>query len=249
MPVSASLWAASAAIRIASLDLCADEYLLMFAGRDQIASVSRLAADRAESPLWQVARGLPANRGDVEDLIATRPTLILTTGGGGKSTVAIAAKMGIRTVTLPYPSTIDDVARNVETVATLTGKKSAARRWRARLDRLNAAMPSSADAAFLGQGGLTISPTSLSAHWMRLAGYRQIDVKGGRLTLETMILSPPAVLLKSDYRRTQISRGQQWLDHPLLTRTHSRTVVTDGRPWTCAGPLMPYEIARLRRVG
>lgn len=248
MPVSASLWAASTAIRIASLDLCADEYLLMFARRDQIASVSRVVTDRDDSPLWRVARGLPINRGQMEDLIEQRPTLILTTGGGGKSTVAIAAKMGIQTVILPHASTIDDVAHNVAMVAALTGQTGRARRWQDRLDALRDSAPRPTDSAFLGQGGQTVSRDSLPARWMRLAGYRQLNVPGGRVTLESLILTPPGVLLKSDYRRVQMSRGQQWLGHPLLSRTSIRTVVTDGRPWTCAGPLMPYEIERLRRV-
>lgn len=248
MPVSASLWAASAAIRIASLDLCADEYLLMFARRDQIASVSRVVMDRADSPLWRIARGLPVNRGQIEDLITLRPNLILTTGGGGKSTAAIAARMGIRTATLPHASTIDDVARNVATVVALTGQTGRARRWQGRLDALRNTAPRLTKAVFVGQGGLTVSRDSLSARWMRLAGYGQVHVPGGRLTFESLTLTPPDVLLKSDYRRTQRSRAQQWLQHPLLSRTGGRSVITDGRPWTCAGPLMPYEIERLRRV-
>ena len=47
MPVSASLSAVSAALRVASLDLCADEYLLLLARPSEIASVSRLSHDPA----------------------------------------------------------------------------------------------------------------------------------------------------------------------------------------------------------
>ena len=49
MPVSASLLAASSALRVASLDLCADEYLLLLARPAEVASVSRLAHDPADS--------------------------------------------------------------------------------------------------------------------------------------------------------------------------------------------------------
>jgi iron complex transport system substrate-binding protein len=40
--------------------------------------------------------------------------------------------------------------------------------------------------------------------------------------------------------------GQRWLDHPMVRKARSRTISTDGRPWTCAGPLMLDEIERLR---
>ena len=41
---------------------------------------------------------------------------------------------------------------------------------------------------------------------------------------------------------------QGWLAHPLASgTTRSRVVETDGRLWTCMGPLMIDEIVRLRR--
>jgi iron complex transport system substrate-binding protein len=61
-----------------------------------------------------------------------------------------------------------------------------------------------------------------------------------------LVARPPAVLLRSTYRRSQPSLGQRWLDHPLARRSSARTIETDGRPWTCAGPLMVGEVERLR---
>ena len=81
---------------------------------------------------------------------------------------------------------------------------------------------------------------------MALGGFRQRALPGARATLETLATRPPAVLLRSDYRRHQPSLGQRWLDHPLARRSAARRIDTDGRPWTCAGPLMVAEIERLR---
>lgn len=246
MPVSASLWAASAAVRIASLNLCTDEYLLLAANRQQIASISRLAVDRHDSPLWRVAQGLHVNRGQLEDVIGQRPTILLTMGGAGRSTTALAAKFGMRVVDLPYPTSILDVAANVARVSSLTGQAWRAERWNERLARVKEDRSRPVASAFLSQGGLTIGPTSLGAQWMALGGFRQVEVKGGRFSAETMIVRPPAVVLKSNYRHRQLSRGAQWLDQPWVRRSHARTISTDGRPWTCSGPLMVYEIERLQ---
>jgi iron complex transport system substrate-binding protein len=39
-----------------------------------------------------------------------------------------------------------------------------------------------------------------------------------------------------------------WLDHPLAKPKTARAISIDGRPWTCAGPLMLDEVERLRRL-
>ena len=119
--------------------------------------------------------------------------------------------------------------------------------WRARLAGLR--IPArQRDTIFLSGGGNSIGPASLGAQWMRLAGFRQRPLAGGRATLEQLATDPPAILLRSNYRRAQVSLGQRWLDHPLARRAASRRVDTDGRAWTCSGPLMLQEIERLRGI-
>lgn len=62
-------------------------------------------------------------------------------------------------------------------------------------------------------------------------------------------MRPPQLLLRSDYRAGQYSRPQRWLGHPLARSGRGgRTEATDGRLWTCMGPLLVDEILRLRRV-
>ena len=248
MPVSASLLAASGAIRVASLNLCTDEYLLLLARPSEIARVSRLSHDPAESPLWQVARRYPANRGSLEGVITARPTLVLTMGGGGRSSAAIARRMGVRTIDLPFPASIDDVERNMVLVASALRDADRADAWRKDLARLKTRRGSAQDAIFLTDSGFSLPSEGTGAQWMALAGFKQRPLPGGRATLEMLTLRPPKVLLHSNYRQNQHSIGQAWLEHPLAKNAHSRTVWTDGRPWTCMGPLMVPEIERLRRV-
>src|SRR5687767_2290805 len=78
MPVSGLLAAAS----VASLNLCTDEYLLLLAKPQEIASVSFLSQDPQESSLWRVARRHHSNRGSLEQVIGVRPKVVLTMGGG-----------------------------------------------------------------------------------------------------------------------------------------------------------------------
>ena len=101
MPAFAFL-AASAAARIASLNLCTDEYLLLLADPRAIVSVSYLSQDVRESPLWQSARAHRGNRGSLEDVISLKPDLVLTMGGGGRATALLAKRLHIRAVDLPF---------------------------------------------------------------------------------------------------------------------------------------------------
>lgn len=248
MPASAWLSAASATLKVASLNLCTDEYLLLLARPQEIASVSYLSRDPRESVLWRLARRHAANAGSLESALRPKPTLLLTMGGGGRSTALLARRLGIRTLDLPYPGSIADVERQALTVAAaLDDRRRAVPILRELAELRRAAPPQGADAAFLGGGGLSLDPAALGSEWMRLAGLRQRALPGGRLTLETLAIRPPQVLLRSEYRTGQWSRGAAWLRHPLVQRLHSRTIPVDGRAWTCAGLPMVDEIRRLRQ--
>ncbi len=247
MPGFVSLLVASA-LHVASLNLCSDEYLLLLARPGEIASVSRLAQDPAESPLWRQARSYPANRGAIEQVIGQRPSLLLTMGGGGRSTGAIAARLGIKVIGLPYAASIDDVAANMRAVAVAFGDGRRADAWVARLKAMRGVPSALKDTIWVSGGGTSLSPGSPGAEWLALAGLKQRRLAGGRADLETLLVRPPAVLVRSDYRRGQMSQGVRWFDHPIVKRLEARTVTTDGRAWTCAGPLMLDEVERLRRV-
>lgn len=248
MPAFASLSIASA-LRVASLNLCTDEYLLLLARPEEIVGVTRLAQDPMESPLWRQARRFPGNRGAIEQVIARRPSLLLTMGGGGKSTAAIARRLGIRTIALPYPASVNDVAANMRAVARALGNERRAEPWLGALDALRRSRPAAArDAIWVSGGGTSLSPGSPTIEWMALAGLAQRRLPNGRADLEMLLTRPPAVLVRSDYRRGQMSQGNRWLDHPIVKRLARRTVDADGRAWTCGGPLMPGEVERLRRA-
>lgn len=249
MPASALGLAADAALRVASLNLCTDELLLLLAQPAQIVSVSHLSHSPRETALWRAARGHRANDGKLESVIALRPQIILTMGGSGGARQALARRFGARLVELPYPASPAEVVAQAAQVAALLGRPAAVGPYRQQLLRLEDTRPSLKDGAFLGSGGLSLSPDGVGASWLRLAGFRQPALTNNRLTLELLATQPPKWLIRSDYRADQASRGAAWLSHPLVRRLAPRTVATDGRPWTCGGLPMLAEVERLRARG
>jgi len=261
MRVFASLLAASLALlgtaaaaeaaprRVASLNLCTDELLLMLAAPAQIASVTHLSRQEAETPLWRQARAYPRNDGSLLSVVVLRPDLVVSMGGGIRDRTDISGRLGIPIVDLVFARSLSDVAENIRRLAAALGRPEAGTALLRRLTALiRSRPPLRVDTIWLGGGGLTVSATGLEAQWMALAGLRQRPFRGDRVSLETLITRPPALLLRSDYRAGQYSSRQRWLTHPAARHaTGVRTLPTDGRRWTCLGPLLIEEIERLRR--
>lgn len=249
LSAAAAAGAADAAPRrVASLNLCTDELLLTLAAPQQVASVTHLAQSPAETPLWRQARRHRRNDGSLLSVAGLKPDLLLTMGGGARDRTRIAAKLGIPTLDLPYPQTIADIEASIARVAAALGRREAAAPVLARIAALKRATPArAADSVWLGGGGRSVGAASLAAQWMRLAGLAQRPLGGDRITLEQLLVRPPAVILRSDYRQGQYSSEQRWLSHPLARAGRgARTIPTDGRLWTCMGPPLVAEIVRLR---
>jgi iron complex transport system substrate-binding protein len=243
--------AAAAPSRVASLNLCTDELLLLLAAPRQIVSVTHLAQSEAETPLWKAARRYRRNNGSLVSVVGLRPDLVLTMGGGARDRMRIAERLGIRVLDLPYPQSLADIESSIARVASALGRPEAARPHLRRIDRLRHTIPArQLDTIWLGGGGRSVAATGLPAQWMALAGFRQRRLTGDRVSLEQLLVRPPAMLLRSDYRSGQYSSEQRWLAHPLARQVKvAHSLVTDGRLWTCMGPLMAGEIARLRAEG
>ena len=235
--------------RVASLNLCTDELLLALANDDQILSVTHLSKQSAETPYWQKARRFRTNDGSLLSVAAQKPDLVLTMGGGVRDRASIARRLHIRVLDLPYPQRLADIEASIAKVAIALGQPARGHQLIGQLRGLERSAPARAvDTIWLGGGGRTVPASGLAAEWMRLAGLRQRAFNGDRVSLEQLLVAPPRVLLRSDYRAGEYSGEQRWMTHPLARRARAGiTLATDGRRWTCMGPSLIPEILRLRR--
>jgi iron complex transport system substrate-binding protein len=235
--------------RVVSLNLCTDELLLLLAEPRQIASVSYLSQLPEETPLWSRARTYRRNDGSLISVAGIKPDLVLTMGSGGRDRAGIGARLGFKVLDIPYPRGLAEIEAATVTVAAALGQEGRGRAVAAAIERVRrSAPPRLRDAIYLSGGGRSLSSTGAGAEWMAAAGLRQRALTGDRVSLETLLIRPPAVLLRSSYRSGEYSAEQRWLSHPLAARAKAaRTLATDGRLWTCMGPLMVREVLRLRQ--
>lgn len=237
-------WAAPPA-RVASLNLCTDELLLALAAPGQISSLTHLSHDRRESAYWRTARGYRANGGSILSVAQDRPDLIVTMGGGGRDSAGLAAALSARLIALPFPTRLQDVRTGIRRLANALGRQQQGAALIAGIDRTVAGTPSrKLPAVFVDRAGLSISPDGAAAQWLETAGLRQIPLAGNRLDRERLLRLPPVALVISDYRADQYGRSST----APIRRVRDRWIRTDGRRWTCMGPSLIPEIARLRRM-
>ncbi|MBC2777843.1 ABC transporter substrate-binding protein [Parasphingopyxis marina] len=241
---------AAAPRRVVSLNMCTDELVLLLAAPEQVVSVTHLARSPHEFAFWRTARRYPANDSSVASVAGLRPDLIVTMGGLARDRERLARRLGADLLVLPFPASLDDIERSVTTLADRLGRRERGRHFVAALHRLRSAKPDAAiPALFLSGGGETHYPGSLGAQWLELAGVTAPDDLGGRVPAERVLVAPPSVVIRSDYRRAQTSRGHFWPGYRFIENAHrTRTIWTDGRRWTCGGPALMPEIVRIREA-
>ena len=88
--------------RVASLNLCTDQYLLALAP-ERAVGVTFLALDPSLSALSDAAAAIPPLRADAEAVLATRPDLVLAGPWGARATLAALERRGVRVERLAPP--------------------------------------------------------------------------------------------------------------------------------------------------
>ena len=240
---------AAAPQRVVSLNLCTDELALLLTPKGKLASVTILAADRQETMLVGRAVGIPTNNGRMDSVAALRPDLVLTGGFSNRYATELAARLGSKVVDVRPANTLGELRSNIRNVAQAVYNTELGDRIIAALDAdLDQVPVKRQSAVLLSGGGYTVRTSGLSATLLRHAGLEQMSFPGDRASIEQLIANPPKVIVITHYRATQSSRYQSWLAHPALRKLPKSTRIlhVDGRAWTCLGPPIGAEIARLR---
>jgi len=245
-------------MRIVSMNICADELVLRLADRAHVRSVSWLAHDPIDSNVADLARGIHANRGLAEEIVALGPDLVVAGLYTTRTAVGLLRRVGVPLFELDVPATIDDARRQMLAVAEALGEPA---RGRALVDALDAGLAEArADAGGVDRptaivyqpNGFTVGSGSLVDAILTGAGLRNLSVEAGlgdhgRLALETLVRLRPDFLVVDGAPRRGAALAWERLDHRALRALPypQRTVPLPNRLWTCAGPGMVDAMAAL----
>lgn len=261
--VVALLLAAGAAVaspqRIVSINVCADQLLLMLADRTRIVSLSHLSADPHTSAMTEEAAGFPLNHGLLEEILPLEPDLVLSGAYTLRPTVFALRRLGYRVAELPVAVTFADIRDNIRKVADEIGSPERGKDLIAKFDRelADAAAPASDPlplAAIYAANNYSSGQGTLVDAVVRQAGWRNLAAELGargttRLPLETLLISDPDLLIIG-HRRDGAALAYETLRHPALRQAFSRraTVSIPDSLWVCGTPVVAEAVGRLRAV-
>ena len=248
-------WAA--AMRIVSLNLCADQLLVLLAEREQIAAVSHLSRDPALSHVAEQAARLPVTRGGAEEVLTLRPDLILAGEYGAQPAIRLLKRLGgVPVVRIGLAESFTDIRRHIVAVAEAVGHPGRGRAMLAEMDTILAAVPppERRPTALLYQpNGFTAGAGTLADAVLSAAGFANLGASSGLhgygfLPLETVVANPPDLLIRAHYDARRPSEGERLLRHPALASSATMVASLDGPLFGCGGPFTATAVARLAEI-
>ena len=249
----------ASSVSVSSINLCADQLILLLADAEQIHSVSLLAHDRAGSFLYQTAKMFPANDGHSEQVLAEQPDLVIAGQYSPAYTVKLLENVGINVKVLPLATTIESMLGNIQMVSAWVGQQQRGQRiidsLRVRIDQFDAYPDDPPTAAIYDPNGYSVGADSLRGEMLTLAGLKNIaaDIgieSYGHMSLESMVVSSPDIIVDSPYSPGTFSRAQQLTKHPAIRQSglQPEVVIVPSNMTICAGPWTVDAIEQLQQA-
>lgn len=254
--------AASPPQRIVSLNLCADQLVVLLAEPSRIAALSKLSRDRSLSYVAAQAEAFPQAQPSAESVLGFNPDLVLSGRHTAVPTTDFLKARGVPVLQLNLLSSFAAIREQTRSVGKALGAAARAEQLIAAMDAVLAdddpspGPPGSRPVALVWQpGGFTSGAGTLVEAVLNAAGYDNLasrrGVKGyGYLTLETVIAGRPDLLISDPDMPEQPSLRQALLSHPALRAGPGgigARFVSPPPLTACAGPFTAEAVALLRR--
>ena len=216
--------------RVASLDVCADQFVLALAPREAIAGISP-DADDDFSLMRSEAAGLPVMRPEIEDILLHAPDAVVRSWGGGAGAPAALGRVGIEVVQVPWADDMTAVAAAIRSVGVSLATELQAEDLAARVPAGRAvdADTPRPTALYLTPSGVTTGPGSLVHEMLLAAGFANHETRPGwhPVDLEALVSSRPDHVVTGFFDARQRHAGEWSVGrHPLLI------ALLDGIPRT-----------------
>ncbi|MGI9385840.1 MAG: ABC transporter substrate-binding protein [Methyloligellaceae bacterium] len=245
--------------RVVSINLCADQYLAVLAGRDQIAALSPSAHNKSLSFFADRLKGIPAIRDDAESVLTLRPDLVIASAFSSPQTMQLLRAQGLTVFVLPAVRSLADIREQIGRLAAVLGRES---KGMALIDNLDRVLEHTKDTAgktgrttalYYQRGGYASGPGSYIGMILSHLGLQNLIRSEAQsiavLPLESVIVNPPDLLIVSDQVLRSDNQGAVLLNHPALLKLVARTprIVVPMRETICPGPSVQYSLSTLSK--
>lgn len=238
--------------RIASLNLCTDQLLLLLVPRERIVSVTDWAVKPESSYMAEAARGLPLNRGLAEGVLPLNPDLIIAGQFNDPTLLALLRKLGYRVEVVSVPRNLDEARVYIQHFGDLVGEAAAARELLRDMDERLARVARRIEdwptplAAVYAPNGVTVGRDTVLDDILRHAGFRNLAAEQGvagygQFSLEQLLVAHPQwlVLDVTNEGDGGESIAHRYLEHPALKSLAdgAHVVAMPPRLSECVGPM------------
>ncbi len=242
--------------KIASVNMCADAFLLEIALPEQIIALSYLSHDARLAAHAQKARRFPTISADVEALATSNADLIIVNAYSDKAKRDALTRIGKQVFTMENSGTLASLATEITALGHAIGRAAAARNWLAEFTQNLTALslpPNTPRPRMLAyqRRGLSIGKGHILDEIIMRAGGDNIMRAHvpfmAPIALEYIITSPADYILLNP-RDKYGGRGADMLVHPALAYAFppEKRLYLDGNLSTCTGPASLQAIRALR---
>jgi len=245
--------ASSALPRVVSINICADQWLMLLAEPVQIAALSNLSRDEHGSYFHREAQHYPQAEPTAENLLALQPDIVITGPYTSRHTLSLLGELGISVETLPVANSFEDMLSNAELVGRLLRRDDQAaaivRSVRGRLQQLKIKADGlrktgvNARIAVYDANGYTVGRQTIRGEAIEFGGWHniasEVNIQNyGVLGLEQLLWLSPQAFLASPYSSDTYSRAQYLSQHPAIRQSglNPEVVNVPSTLTLCAGP-------------
>jgi len=243
--------------RVVSLNLCTDQLVLLLAKPENIAAVSYLSHDVANSYMAASARNQSTTHGRVEEILPLEPDLIFAGQFTSQASVGFLRRIGHRIVILDSPEDFPGIRAQVRQVAALLEEQKRGEfllsEMDQRLERARRAVTGNQlTAAFYLPNGYTAGGKTPVDAVLEVVGLKnkvaELGVTGTTvLSMERLIAANPDVLILSSFGDGGASIAEEMLKHPVFAKAmKGKTLIrVPTRLWVCPGPMLAEAVELL----
>ncbi len=212
---------------VASIDFCADQYVLALLDSEKIHAVSREATG-PRSMFQNKAANIKTISGQLEELLLSKPGSVLRSWRGSTRTDEILKKAHIKTKQPEYAATLEDSLKNFQKVGEMLGAPEVGQKlyenYSKRLAALKEAPKTGLKAAYITPSGFTAGTETYVSKIIELAGFEPYAADIGisywaPLPLESVALSQPDIVIASFFGDSDV-HVSHWSSgrHGIYTR-------------------------------
>ncbi len=228
--------------RIMSLKICTDELLLDLVGPERIASVTFMSQEPAALRHWPQGAKLKVNYGSAEEILATKPDLILTDPFMAPSLRQLLTKTDAKIIEVPPAEDFDQIRATTRMVAKALGEEARGEHLIAQMDADLAAVAANRPAKHIrvaewGNGGYVPGAGGLLGTMLKAAG--AVSIENGAMAyydVEALIAAKPDLLIYGDTYRGMATLRSDQDNHPALMKRYAGRRISYASLYGCGVP-------------